>query len=63
MSYNIQDGRNKGLLSAVRALDHTNANVDVVVVQEVKISDSKLAANKRSGYSILATAAGTGARC
>ena len=33
--YNIRDGRNLGLLSAARALDH--ANVDVAVLQEVKL--------------------------
>ena len=56
-SYNIRDGRNEGLLSAARALDH--ANVDVAVVREVKIKDPKFASKKGFGYSILATAAGT----
>ena len=39
--YNIQDGRNAGLLLAARALDH--ANVDVAFLQEVKMRNPKFA--------------------
>ena len=42
---------------ADRALDHVN--VDVTVVQEVKILEPKFILKKGFGYSILATAAGT----
>ena len=40
-AYNIRDGRAAGLLSAARAFDH--ANVDLAVVQEVKLKDPKFA--------------------
>ena len=56
-SYNTQDGRNKGLLLAVRALNY--ANVGIAVIQEVKILDLKFALKRGFGYSILVTAAGT----
>jgi len=45
-TYNIRDGRSGGLLSTARALDH--ANVDVAVVQEVKLKDPKFA--PRTGF-------------
>ena len=32
-TYNIRDGRNGGLLSVARALDHANVNVAVVQVR------------------------------
>ena len=38
-TYNIREGRGEGLLSTARALDH--ANVDVAVVQEVKLKDKR----------------------
>ena len=53
----IRDGQNKELLLVVRALNH--ANVEVAVVQEVKILDPKFVSNKGFGYFILATAAET----
>ena len=55
--YNIRDGRNGGLLSAARALDH--ANVDVAFLQEVKLKDPKFASKTGYGYSIVSMAAGT----
>ena len=56
-SYNIRDGRNAGLLSAARALDH--ANVDVAFLQEVKMKNPKFASRTGYGYTIVTTAAGT----
>ena len=58
--YNIRDGRNTGLLSAARALDH--ANVDVAFLQEVKMMNPKFASRSGYGYTIVTTGAGT-ARC
>ena len=43
-SYNVCDGRNGGLQLAGRALDR--AIVDIAVLQEVKITDPKIAARK-----------------
>ena len=40
-TYNIWDGRAAGLLSAARAFDH--ANVDLAIIQEVKLKDPKFA--------------------
>ena len=57
-SYNIRDGRNGGLLSVARALDH--ANVDVAVVQETKLKNPSFAPRTGFGYQIHTTAAGTG---
>ena len=51
-TYNIQDGRAAGLLS-----DH--ANVNLAVVQEVKLKDPKFAPRTGFGYQIHTTAAGT----
>ena len=57
-THNIRDGRNGGLLSVARAFDH--ANVDVAVVQEVKLKNPKFAPRTGFGYQIHTTAAGTG---
>ena len=57
-TYNIRDGRNGGLLSVARAFDHTN--VDVAVVQEVKLKNPKFAPRTGFGYQIHTTAAGSG---
>ena len=56
-SYNIRDGRNGGLQSAARALGRTM--VDIAVLQEVKITDTRFATRKWAGYEILTAAAGT----
>ena len=56
-TYNIRDGRAAGLLSAARAFDH--ANVDLAVVQEVKLKDPKFAPRTGFGYQIHTTATGT----
>ena len=55
--YNICDGWNGGLQLTARALNYVM--VDIVVLQEVKISDPNFAARKWVGYKILAAAAGT----
>ena len=52
-SYNIRDKQNEERLLAARVLDHDN--VDVAVVQKVKILDLKFTSNKGFGYSISAT--------
>ena len=56
-TYNIHDGRGGELLSTARALDH--ANVDVAVVQEVKLKDPKFALRTGFGCQIHTTATGT----
>ena len=47
-TYNIRDGRAAGLLSATQVFDH--ANVDLAVVQEVKLKHPKFAPRTGFGY-------------
>ena len=55
-TYNIWDDRAAGILSTARALDH--ANVDVAIVQEVKLKHPKFAPRSGFGCAIHMTAAG-----
>ena len=56
-TYNILDGRQEGLYSAVNALEA--ANVDIAVVQETKILDPAFATKRWAGYEIKPAAAGS----
>ena len=56
-TYNILDGRQEGLYSAVRALEA--ANVDIAVVQETEFLDTDFATKWWAGNEIKTAAAGT----
>ena len=49
-TYNIRDGRQGGLYSAVRAL--RKSKVDVAVLQETKIAQAKFAPRRYKGFTI-----------
>ena len=57
-TWNIRDGRGTGLYAATRGLGRMN--VEVAILQETKVTDTKFAKRRYAGYNMLTAAAGRG---